>query len=178
MTIEIKVAQLPESVSDATLVGWHKQPGDAVKRDENLADLETDKVVLEVPAPVNGVLTEIRVADGTTVTEGEILAVSTKPPRRPARRRLLRLTRRRQRKSRRPLRPQRTMKSSHAAHRLSPAVRRLVDEHDLDPAMIKGTGKGGRINKADVLRHIDSHQSDVVHRRRRCARAVDRPPRR
>ena len=162
MTIEIKVAQLPESVSDATLVGWHKQPGDAVKRDENLADLETDKVVLEVPAPANGVLTEIRVADGTTVTEGEILAIidetataaggtsapaaneapaAEEPAIAPA---------------------EADDQDSHAAHRLSPAVRRLVDEHDLDPAMIKGTGKGGRINKADVLRHIDSHQSDVV----------------
>ena len=60
MTIEIRVPQLPESVADATLVAWHKQPGEAVKRDENLADLETDKVVLEVPAPANGILKELR----------------------------------------------------------------------------------------------------------------------
>src|SRR3954451_1309298 len=75
MTTEIKVPQLPESVADATLVAWHKQPGDTVSRDENLADLETDKVVLEVPAPMNGVLEEIRIQSGTTVTSGQVLAV-------------------------------------------------------------------------------------------------------
>src|SRR4051794_20884432 len=75
MAIEIKVPQLPESVADATLVTWHKQVGQAVTRDENLADLETDKVVLEVPAPVNGVLKELRVVAGTSVTSGQILAV-------------------------------------------------------------------------------------------------------
>src|SRR5258708_35734901 len=75
MTTEIRVPQLPESVADATLVAWHKQPGDAVSRDENLADLETDKVVLEVPAPLNGVIREIRIQSGTTVTSGQLLAV-------------------------------------------------------------------------------------------------------
>ncbi|RLA25349.1 MAG: dihydrolipoamide succinyltransferase, partial [Gammaproteobacteria bacterium] len=75
MTIEIKVPQLPESVTDATLVAWHKKPGDAVSRDENLVDLETDKVVLEVPAPGNGTWKEIKIADGTTVTSGEVLAI-------------------------------------------------------------------------------------------------------
>ena len=75
MTIEIKVPQLPESVTDATLVGWHKKQGDAVARDENLVDLETDKVVLEVPAPAAGIISEIRIADGTTVTSGEVLAI-------------------------------------------------------------------------------------------------------
>src|SRR5580704_6569628 len=75
MTIEVRVPQLPESVADATLVAWHKQPGDTVSRDENLADLETDKVVLEVPAPLNGVITEIRIQSGTTVTSGQLLAV-------------------------------------------------------------------------------------------------------
>src|SRR6266581_6728732 len=75
MTIEIRVPQLPESVADATLVAWHKQAGDPVSRDENLADLETDKVVLEVPAPLNGVIREIRIQSGTTVTTGQVLAV-------------------------------------------------------------------------------------------------------
>src|SRR3954470_22179692 len=75
MAIEIKVPQLPESVADATLVTWHKQVGQAVTRDENLADLETDKVVLEVPAPVNGVLKELRIVAGTSVTSGQVLAV-------------------------------------------------------------------------------------------------------
>src|SRR6201993_3004395 len=76
MTIEVRVPQLPESVADATLVSWHKKPGDAVARDENLVDLETDKVVLEVPAPANGVLREIKLQDGATVTSGQVLAIS------------------------------------------------------------------------------------------------------
>ena len=75
MSIEVKVPQLPESVADATLVTWHKKPGDAVSRDENLVDLETDKVVLEVPAPVSGVLQKILIEDGVTVTSGQLLAV-------------------------------------------------------------------------------------------------------
>src|SRR5215469_4500263 len=75
MTTEIRVPQLPESVADATLVAWHKQPGDAIKRDENLADLETDKVVLEVPAPANGVVREIKIQSGTVVTSGQVLAI-------------------------------------------------------------------------------------------------------
>src|SRR4030088_3156694 len=75
MTTEIRVPQLPESIADATLVTWHKQPGDAIRRDENLADLETDKVVLEVPAPANGVVREIRVPSGTVVTSGQVLAL-------------------------------------------------------------------------------------------------------
>src|SRR6266702_2643235 len=75
MTTEIRVPQLPESVAGATLVAWHKQPGDAIKRDENLADLETDKVVLEVPAPANGVVREIKIQSGTVVTSGQLLAI-------------------------------------------------------------------------------------------------------
>ena len=75
MTIEVRVPQLPESVADATLVAWHKQPGDAVSRDENLVDLETDKVVLEVPAPAAGVIKELRVQNGATVTSGQVLAL-------------------------------------------------------------------------------------------------------
>ncbi|HEY1773678.1 MAG TPA: biotin/lipoyl-containing protein, partial [Gammaproteobacteria bacterium] len=75
MSIEVKVPQLPESVQDATLVNWHKKPGDSVNRDENLVDIETDKVVLEVPAPVSGILKEIRVKDGTTVGAGQVLAI-------------------------------------------------------------------------------------------------------
>ena len=75
MSVEIRVPQLPESVADATLVAWRKQPGQSVARDENLADLETDKVMLEVPAPTSGVLREIKVADGSTVKSGELLAI-------------------------------------------------------------------------------------------------------
>ena len=75
MSIEVKVPVLPESVSDATIATWHKKPGDAVKRDENLVDLETDKVVLEVPAPADGVLKEIKFETGATVTSQQLLAI-------------------------------------------------------------------------------------------------------
>ncbi len=75
MSTEIRVPQLPESVADATLVAWRKKPGEAVSRDENLADLETDKVVLEVPAPANGVIKEYRVNEGATVKSGDLLAI-------------------------------------------------------------------------------------------------------
>src|SRR5258708_15031340 len=80
MTIEVRVPQLPESVADATLVSWHKKPGDHVARDENLVDLETDKVVLEVPAPAAGGLEESKLADGTTVTSGQLLALLEEGP--------------------------------------------------------------------------------------------------
>ena len=75
MSIEVRVPQLPESVADATLVAWHKKPGDAVQRDENLVDLETDKVVLEVPAPTAGIVKELKVDNGATVTSGQVLAI-------------------------------------------------------------------------------------------------------
>jgi 2-oxoglutarate dehydrogenase E2 component (dihydrolipoamide succinyltransferase) len=75
MTIEIKVPPLPESVTDATLVGWHKKAGESVARDENLVDLETDKVVLEVPAPASGTLLRLVAQDGATVEAGDLLAI-------------------------------------------------------------------------------------------------------
>src|ERR1700679_3491027 len=80
MTIEVRVPQLPESVADATIVSWHKKPGDAVARDENLVDLETDKVVLEVPAAAAGVLKEIKLGDAPTATSGEVLALIEEAP--------------------------------------------------------------------------------------------------
>ncbi|HET7922413.1 MAG TPA: 2-oxoglutarate dehydrogenase complex dihydrolipoyllysine-residue succinyltransferase [Gammaproteobacteria bacterium] len=156
MSIEIKVPQLPESVQDATLVAWHKQPGEAVRRDENLVDIETDKVVLECPAPHDGVLKEIRIKDGATVTAGQVIAIleegaaapapapgkpETKPAAAPA-----------------PV-AQATTPAAAAAQAeddlpLSPSVRRLVEEHHLDPAAIHGTGRDGRLTKGDVLDFI------------------------
>jgi 2-oxoglutarate dehydrogenase E2 component (dihydrolipoamide succinyltransferase) len=121
MTIEIKVPQLPESVTDATLVGWHKKPGEAVARDENLVDLETDKVVLEVPAPAAGVLSDIKVADGTIVTSGELLALleegEVAASAAPAEQREAAVA---------------PVEAAATVHKLSPAVRRLLEEHDLD----------------------------------------------
>jgi len=140
MTIEIRVPQLPESVADATLVAWHKQPGEAVSRDENLADLETDKVVLEVPAPVNGVLRELKIKAGTTVTSGQVLAIfeegaaAAAPAPTPV--------------AAKSAPPQTASKSSEA---LSPAVRRLVEENSLDAAAIPGSGRDGRLTKSDVV---------------------------
>ena len=75
MSIEVKVPVLPESVSDATIATWHKQAGDSVRRDENLLDLETDKVVLEVPSPVDGVLKELKFKEGDTVTSQQVIAI-------------------------------------------------------------------------------------------------------
>lgn len=89
MSVEVKVPVLPESVADATIAAWHKKPGDAVRRDENLVDLETDKVVLEVPAPADGVLKQVLRQVGETVTSQEVLALieeeAAASPRRPRR---------------------------------------------------------------------------------------------
>jgi len=142
MTIEVRVPQLPESVADATLVAWHKQPGEAVGRDENLADLETDKVVLEVPAPVAGVLRELKVAAGATVTSGTLLAVieageaaTAKATEAPA--------------------PSAGAPKGEGA-RLGPAARRIVEEQQIDPATIAGSGREGRVTKQDVVRALDA----------------------
>ena len=158
MSIEVKVPQLPESVADATLVAWHKQPGDAVGRDENLVDLETDKVVLEVPAPVSGVITKIHIQDGATVTSGELLAVLeegdapavTKSSNEPS-----------ESKTAKPEPAEAASADADdadkgSAHKLSPSVRRLVEEHSLDPSAIEGTGRDGRITKSDVMSFLDS----------------------
>ncbi len=150
MTIQIRVPNLPESVADAILVAWRKQPGDAITRDENLADLETDKVVLEVPAPVNGVLTALHVKMGTTVKSGDLLAdieegavaAVAKPAAAVA-----------------AVAPA----ASNAGAvpdaggdkgKLSPAVRRLVEENKLDPAQIASSGRDGRLTKSDVVSHL------------------------
>ncbi|MDN5849070.1 MAG: 2-oxoglutarate dehydrogenase complex dihydrolipoyllysine-residue succinyltransferase [Nitrococcus sp.] len=170
MTIEVKVPALPESVTEATVLGWHKQPGDRVERDENLVDIETDKVVLEVPAPRAGVLDKILKNEGDTVTANEVLArleqaaasgedeeatgtaqsaadhageggVGTDGAA----------------KSRG---PQSTPAKAGAAgdERLSPAVRRMVTEHALDPSRIDGTGHSGRITKEDVQRYLAAQE--------------------
>ena len=172
MSTEIRVPQLPESVADATLVAWHKQPGDPIRRDENLADLETDKVVLEVPAPANGVVREIRVQSGTVVTSGQVLAVieeGAAPPAagastagQPARTAP---------GAAKPAAGTSAAAGAPAAgapatetaaapasdggkERLSPSVRRLVEENHLDPSAIPASGRDGRITKADVVEYL------------------------
>ena len=161
MNIEIKVPQLPESVTDATLLAWHKKEGDAVARDENLVDLETDKVVLEVPAPSSGTLQEIKITGGTTVTSGQVLAIllegegTTARPAAIAEIQLVEQADVENLEARPP-------KSVESAHKLSPSVRRLLDEHDLDAVIVTGTGKDGRITKADVMSYLKSHADENV----------------
>jgi 2-oxoglutarate dehydrogenase E2 component (dihydrolipoamide succinyltransferase) len=147
MSIEIRVPQLPESITDATLVAWHKKPGDTVSRDENLADLETDKVVLEVPAPANGVMREQKVASGATVTAGQLLAVIEEGAAASA------------------AAPAATAaaggngEGARSSGRLSPSVRRLVEENRLDPATIPASGRDGRLTKSDVVGYLDKRPS-------------------
>ncbi|OOG37642.1 dihydrolipoamide succinyltransferase [Rhodanobacter sp. C06] len=144
MSIEVKVPVLPESVSDATIATWHKKAGDAVKRDENLVDLETDKVVLEVPAPVDGVIKEIRQETGATVKSQQVIAVieegavaaapapaagaPTPAAATPA-----------------------PAATKAAAAELSPAAQRVATENKVDTSAIAGTGRDGRIIKEDVV---------------------------
>jgi 2-oxoglutarate dehydrogenase E2 component (dihydrolipoamide succinyltransferase) len=142
MSIEVKVPQLPESVADATLVSWRKQPGEAVSRDENLVDLETDKVVLEVPAPAGGVIKELKVANGATVTSGQVLAILEEGA--------AGVVVAKQAAAAAAAKP--ATKSE--AEKSGPAVRRMVEEHKLDAAQIAATGKDGRVTKADVIQHI------------------------
>ena len=164
MSIEIKVPALPESVTDATLVAWHKKAGDRVSRDENLVDLETDKVVLEVPAPADGVLQEIKVEDGATVTAGDVLAVlaegegaaeAAEPEQDEAE---AEETEESSAEEDAPAEKERAAKGG----KTSPAVRRLLEEHDLDASMVSGTGKDGRITKADVMSFLKGEESGEV----------------
>lgn len=156
MTIEIKVPQLPESVSDATLIAWHKNAGEAVARDENLVDLETDKVVLEVPAPAAGTIAKILIENGATVVAGDVLAIleegegKAAPP-----------VAETESPGKKTIRP--AAKEVQGPAKTSPAVRRLLDEHDLDATTVLGSGKDGRITKADVMSFLKSdHGSNVT----------------
>lgn len=153
MSIEIKVPPLPESVADATVAAWHKKAGDAVSRDENLVDLETDKVVLEVPAPAAGAIVEIVAAEGTTVVAGDVLAIvepgkageTATPVASPGE------------TAATPVAD--AAVAAPSAAKTSPAVRRLLEEHDLEATMVTGSGKDGRITKADVMGFLKSEVS-------------------
>ncbi len=157
MTVEVKVPSLPESVSDGTLVNWKKKPGEAVKRGENLVDLETDKVVLDIPAPADGVLGPILRQEGDIVTTGDVIAtleegavaqaaapVAAAPAPAPV--------------VAAPVTP--TAPATEVdLEGLSPAVRRLAAEHGLDIGKIPGSGRSGRVTKADVLAFIEARKS-------------------
>ena len=150
MTIEVRVPQLPESVADATLVSWHKKPGDAVARDENLVDLETDKVVLEVPAPANGVLREIKLQDGATVTSGQVLAIIEEGAAAAA------ATPAASAVAAGPAPGAAKSGAAAAAAKLSPAAKRVVEENQVDPKAVTGSGKDGRVSKSDVVNYLSS----------------------
>ncbi len=143
MSTEIKVPQLPESITDATLVAWHKKPGEAVKRDENLADLETDKVVLEVPAPANGVLRELKVEKGAVVTAGQLLALFEEGAQAAAAPAAA--------KAAPAAEELKATGTEGGKEKLSPSVRRLIEENRLDAAAIPASGRDGRLTKSDVV---------------------------
>ncbi|MFT3757992.1 2-oxoglutarate dehydrogenase complex dihydrolipoyllysine-residue succinyltransferase [Thauera sp.] len=145
MLIEVKVPQLSESVSEATLVSWHKKAGDAVSRDENLIDIETDKVVLETPAPADGVLVEIIKNNGNTVTSGELIArIDTEAKAAagaaPAAEPVPAVTA-----------PPAAAAGSSAAGAASPAARKILDEKGIAAADVAGSGRGGRVTKGDAV---------------------------
>ena len=180
MTIEVKVPVLPESVEDATIAGWHKKPGDTIRRDENLVDLETDKVVLEVPAPVDGTVREIRAEEGETVNSDQVIAVieegSVEPEKEAAPEPAQDET---------PPAPAAPAAAPAAAPvaapadspKLSPAARRVAQEEKVDPASLAGTGRGGRVTKGDVLNFLKgggSRQEERVKMTRLRSRIAER----
>jgi 2-oxoglutarate dehydrogenase E2 component (dihydrolipoamide succinyltransferase) len=146
MSIELRVPQLPESVSDATILSWHKQPGEHFDQDETLVDLETDKVVLEVPAPESGTLTTIHFKEGETVQADDILGVLEAGAE-------ATITTQDQ--------PAETPQAEQEPPALSPAVRRLVKESGIDPNTIQGSGKNGRIVKSDVEAAIAAQKAQA-----------------
>ncbi len=162
MSIEVKVPNLPESVSDATVAKWHKKPGDAVARDENLVDLETDKVVLEVPAPADGILKDIKADEGETVTEGALLGLleEGEAPAAGDDKKDTKADKTDGDKSSSATdsdsKPTPAAKAEAKAGQddLAPSVRRLVGEHGVDPSGVEASGRGGRLTKGDVLAHL------------------------
>ncbi|OOG23376.1 dihydrolipoamide succinyltransferase [Thioalkalivibrio denitrificans] len=174
MSTQLKIPQLPESVADATIVTWHKRQGDKVKRDEVVVDIETDKVVLEVPAPADGVMEEISAKEGDVVTAGQVIGrigkgegagATDSGDDKPAKGKAGDDGETKKAPAAGGEADRETASAARSAAddttpALSPAVRKLVAEHDLDAADIEGTGKGGRILKEDVLRHVEERAGD------------------
>jgi 2-oxoglutarate dehydrogenase E2 component (dihydrolipoamide succinyltransferase) len=170
MTIEVKVPVLPESVEDATIATWHKQPGDSIRRDENLVDLETDKVVLEVPSPADGVVKELRARQGDTVHSDDLIAVieegavaeepagkdtTGKPARDAAAKRAAKSAAEPPvQPVAKPAEPPGAKPADVESPRLSPAARRVAEEGKVDAGQLAGTGRGGRVTKGDVLNFL------------------------
>jgi 2-oxoglutarate dehydrogenase E2 component (dihydrolipoamide succinyltransferase) len=164
MRVEVKVPQLPESVAEATLVSWHKKLGETVARDENLVDVETDKVVLELPAPQAGVLVEIRQGDGATVTGQQVIAVidsdgkATVAAATPAAAKTAPATASAPAASRAASAvkaasppPAAAVSPASSTTTALPAARKMMADLAVDPGSVQGTGRGARITKGDVI---------------------------
>ncbi len=142
MLVEVKVPQLSESVAEATLLTWHKKEGQAISRDENLIDIETDKVVLELPSPVDGVLTKIVKGDGSTVVSGELIAtIDTEG----------KATIANPAAAEKPAAALAAAAAVTTQPAVMPAARKIADEQGINTSAIAGTGRDGRVTKADVL---------------------------
>ncbi|MFH1601142.1 MAG: 2-oxoglutarate dehydrogenase complex dihydrolipoyllysine-residue succinyltransferase [Pseudomonadota bacterium] len=155
MSIEVKVPVLPESVSDATIATWHKKAGDSVRRDENLLDLETDKVVLEVPSPVDGVLKELKFKEGDTVNSQQVVAIIEEGA--------VAEAPKEEKKADAPKADDKPAAKAEAAKapaksggktELPPGAAAHAARNDVNPADVAGTGRGGRVTKEDVVNHI------------------------
>lgn len=149
MAIEVKVPHLPESISDATISTWHKQEGDTVQRDENIVDLETDKVMLEVPAPVDGVIKEIRKLKGDTVHASEVIAVIEEGKPGKQAKQESKQTKQEPKQESKQAESKQSAKSSDTSS--GPSARRAALEHAVDLSKVVGTGKDGRVTKENVL---------------------------
>jgi 2-oxoglutarate dehydrogenase E2 component (dihydrolipoamide succinyltransferase) len=154
MSIEVKVPVLPESVSDATIATWHKKAGDRVRRDENLVDLETDKVVLEVPSPVDGVIKELRQQAGDTVTSDQVIAIITEgaaeaPAAAPAASAPTAKS-----EAAKPAAAPAKSAAPTANTDLSPAGRRVAEQHGIDASTVEGSGRRGQVTKEDLVRVV------------------------
>lgn len=148
-SVDILVPDLPESVADATVATWHKKPGDVVVRDEVLVEIETDKVVLEVPASADGILDAVLEDEGATVLSRQILGRL-----REGNSAGKESSEKADAKASTPAQRQQASLEEQNNDALSPAIRRLLAEHNLDPAAIKGTGVGGRLTREDVEKHL------------------------
>jgi 2-oxoglutarate dehydrogenase E2 component (dihydrolipoamide succinyltransferase) len=153
MSIEVKVPVLPESVSDATIAAWHKKPGDTVRRDENLLDLETDKVVLEVPSPVDGKLLELKFAQGDTVTSSQVVAIieegAVAPAPAPAA-----AAPKAAAAAPAPSAPAAAAAKPADTSALPPGAAAYAAREGVDPADVAGSGRRGMVTKEDLVRHV------------------------
>jgi len=172
MLVEVKVPQLSESVAEATLLTWHKKEGEAVKRDENLIDIETDKVVLELPAPADGVLVKVLKGDGSTVVAGEVIATLDTEARAAAGAAAPAAPAVRAAPAAVPPTPAPPPEAARQDARLMPAARKLVEEHAVDPTRLTGSGREGRITKADVLEQVARAQPGAPAASAAAARAA------